>query len=149
MILKNRNIVLFFILVSTILFPLNFAYAQSTTTNITVQVNKTEIIHRSWVINTIGDKKGVKCNVYKPPDMFLTKKPKFGKVKFKKGVVIDNNELRGDDKKYCKDKVIRATIAEFTSDKKGKTSFKIQVLYRQGRYEEHIFGNYLFNVNVR
>ena len=81
--------------------------------------------------------------------MILTKKPEFGKVIFKKGVVIDNNKLSDDNKKYCKDKIIKATTAEYISDKKGKTTFKIQVLYRQGRYEEHIFQNILFNVNVR
>ena len=63
--------------------------------------------------------------------------------------MIENAELSGDYKKYCKNKVIKATAVEFTGDKKGKVSFKVEVLYRQGRYEEYSFGNVLFNVNVR
>ncbi len=149
MLLNIRNVVLFFILLSTILFPLNLASAQSFTRNVTVAVNKPEIILRYWIINTDFDNKGVKCNVYKPPDMVLTRKPKFGKVKFKKEVVIDNDKLRGTNKKYCKDKIIESTTVEFTGNRKGIVSFNIEVFYRQGRYEEYILDNILFNVNVR
>ena len=53
------------------------------------------------------------------------------------------------EKKMCKGKTVKGTEIEYTGNKKGKTSFKVEVLYRQGRYEEHIFGNVLFNVNVR
>ena len=106
MFLKKRNVGLFFIILSTILFPLNFAHAQKSTRNVTVRVNKPEIILRYWIIDTIFDTKGVKCKVYKTPDMILWKKPKFGKVKIKKSVVIDHNFLRSDYKKYCKGKVI-------------------------------------------
>lgn len=147
--LKKRNIGLFFIILSAILFPLNFTYAKNTTRNVTVRVNKPEIILKYWIINTQFDRKKVKCQVYRPPDMFLVKKPKFGKVKFKIGVVIDNNELSDTNKKKCKGKIIKSTTVEFTANKKGKVSFKVQVLYRQGIYEEYIFGNVLFNVNVR
>jgi len=149
MFLNIKNIVLFVILLAMILFPLNLASAQSSIRNVTVFVNKPEIILRYWVINTDFDNKGVKCNVYKPPDMVLTKKPKFGKVKFKKGVVIDNDKLRGTNKKYCRDKIVKSTTVEFTGDRKGIVSFKIEVFYRQGRYEEYILDNILFNVNVR
>ena len=81
--------------------------------------------------------------------MILRKKPEFGKVKFKKGVVIDHAKMSEREKKMCKGKTVKGTEIEYTGNKKGKTSFKVEVLYRQGRYEEHIFGNVLFNVNVR
>ena len=149
MFLKKRNIGLFFIILSAILFPLNFAYAQNSTRNVTVRVSKPEIILRYWIIDTSFDIKGVKCKVYKPPDMILWKKPKFGKVKIKKGVVVDNKLLRNDRRKNCKGKVIKSTTLEFTGNKKGKDSFKVEVLYPQGRYEEYSFETILFNVNVR
>ncbi len=63
--------------------------------------------------------------------------------------MIDNSMLRGENRRNCKDKIIRATTIEYTGDRKGKVSFKVEVLYREGRYEEYIFGNVLFNVNVR
>ena len=149
MFLENRNLGLFFILFSAILFNSNHGYAKDITRNATVKVNKPEIIFKYWIINTDFDKDKIKCKVYKPPDMILRKNPEFGKVKFKKGVVIENNKLRDDDKKNCKDKIVKSTAVEFTGDRKGKTSFKVEVLYREGRYEEHIFGNILFNVNVK
>ncbi len=149
MCLKKRYLGLFVIFLSSILFSSTIAHSKNFTRNVTVRVNKPEIIWRHWVINTSFDKNKIKCMVYKPPDMILRKKPKFGKVKFKKGVVIDNDKLSEPDKKNCKGKVIRATTVEYTGDKKGKVSFKVEVLYRQGRYEEYIFGNVIFNVNVR
>ena len=149
MFLKKRDIGLFFIILSTILFSSNLAYSQDSTRNINVKMNKPEIILRRFVILTQFDKDKVKCQVHKPPDMILRKKPKFGKVKFKKGVVLDHDILNNAEKKRCKGKIIKATTAEFTGDKKGKVSFKIEVLYREGKYEEYIFGNVLFNVNVR
>ncbi len=149
MFLKKRNVGLFFIILSTILFPLNFAHAQTTTRNVTVRVNKPEIILRYWIVNTQFDKDKVKCQVYKPPDMVLWKKPKFGKIKIKRGVVVDHKLLRSDYRKYCKGKVIKATTLAYTGNKKGNDFFKVQVYYRQTRYEEHIFETILFNVNVR
>lgn len=149
MFLERRNISLLVILFTTIFFGINPVYSKNITKNATVQINKPAIIWKHWIINTQFDKGKVKCQVYKPPDMRIWKKPKFGKVTFKKGVVIDNNKLRDVEKTNCKGKVVKATAVEFTGDRKGKVSFKVEVFYRQGRYEEHIFSNILFNVNVR
>lgn len=149
MLLIKRITALFVIVISTVIFLLNSVKAKDFTRNVTVQMNKPEVIFKYWIVNTQFDRDKVKCFVYKPPDMVLRTKPKFGKVRFKKGVVIDNNKLRGDEKKNCKGKIIKSTAVEFTGDKKGKTSFKVEVLYREGRYEEYVFGNILFNVNVR
>ena len=81
--------------------------------------------------------------------MRIKKKPKFGKINFKKGVVLDHSKLSDTDKKNCKGKIIRSTAVEFTGDKKGKVSFKVEVYYRPGMYEEHFFTDINFNVNVR
>jgi hypothetical protein len=150
MLLEKRIISLIVILFSMIFLYTTTVYAKTPTRNVTVQMNKPEIIWRHWIVNTQFDKNKVKCMVYKPPDMRITRKPAFGKIKFKKGVVIDNDKLSGDNKKNCKGKVVKATAVEFTGDKKGKVSFKVEVFYRRGGgYEEYIFGTVLFNVNVR
>jgi len=149
MFLERRNISLVVILFTTIILIINPAYSKTFTRNVTVKMNKPEIIWKHWIINTRFDRGKAKCEVYKPPDMRIWKKPKFGKLTFKKNVVIDHAKMSDADKKNCKGKIVKATAVEFTGDKKGKISFKVEVYYRQGRYEEHIFGDVLFNVNVR
>jgi hypothetical protein len=149
MFLDRKVINLILSLFSVIYFNINPAYAKTVTRNVTVQINKPEIIFKYYIIDVRFDLDRVKCQIYRPPDMRMWKKPKFGMVKFKKGVVIDNDKLRGDQKNNCKGKIIKSTAVEFTGEKKGKVSFEVEVFYRQGRYEEQIFDTLHFNVNVR
>ena len=149
MFLDRKIFRLFLILFSVLYFNTSPVYAKVITRNVTVKVNKPEILFKYYIIDVRFDLDRVKCQVYRPPDMRMWKKPKFGTVKFKKGVVIDNDKLRGNQKKNCKGKLIKSTAVEFTGEKKGKISFEVEVLYRQGRYEEQIFDTLHFNVNVR
>ena len=100
MVLNKRKIDLFLIFISAISISTNIAYSKDFTRNVTVKMNKPQIIWNHWIVNTRFDKGTVKCIVSKPPDMRMWKKLKFGKVKIKKGVVYDNNKLSGDIKKY-------------------------------------------------
>ena len=49
----------------------------------------------------------------------------------------------------CKGKKVTGTTVEYTSNERGKTTFKIDVLFRQPGYYEHKFGDVTFNINVR
>jgi len=79
MFLKKRYFGLFVIFLSSILFSSSIAHSKNITRNITVRVNKPEIIWRHWVINTQFDKDKVKCLVYRPPDMILRENLNLGR----------------------------------------------------------------------
>ena len=112
--------------------------------NITVRVNKTEVVYQYALINARFEKEMEKCQAARPPTIVVTRKPKLGKVKVKNGVKFDSPKNSG-----CKGKKVLGSIVEFTSNSRGKTSFKIDVLYRQGGYYDHKFGDVTFNVTVR
>ena len=107
MFLDKKIFLLFLMLFSVLYFNISPAYAKIITRNVTVQTNKPEIIFKYYIIDVRFDLDRVKCQVYRPPDMRMWKKPKFWMLKFKKGVVIDNNKLRGDQKENCKGKIIK------------------------------------------
>lgn len=122
----------------------NIAAAFQEKRNITVRVNKTEVVYRYVLLNARFRKEMEKCQAFRPPSIVVTRKPDFGSVKIKKGVKFDSPA-----RSECKGKKVLGTIVEFTSAKRGKTSFKIDVLYRQAGYYDHKFGDVTFNVRVR
>ena len=111
---------------------------------ITVRANKTEVVYRFALLNARFAREMDKCQAARPPTIVVTRKPEFGSVKVKKGVRFDATDNPG-----CKDGKVLGSIVEFTSSKRGSTSFKIDVLYRQGGYYDHKFGDVTFNIRVR
>ena len=118
--------------------------AKQRTRNITVRVNKTEVVWTHFILNARFEKEMEKCQAYRPPTIVLRRKPKIGKVIIKNGVKFDS-----DKNSPCKGKKVLGSIVEFRSDKRGKTTFKIDILQRSGTHYDHKYGDVTINVTVR
>lgn len=112
--------------------------------NATVRLNEPEIIHTHWIQNSITGNPDAACRAIRPPTLVLKRKPKIGKVKIRRGVMIETSP-----RSPCKGKKVRGSTLEYTGTERGRDEFIIEVLFRHPAYYDHKFGEIKFRVRVR
>ena len=122
----------------------DFVFAKQLTRNHTVKLNKPEVVYEFALLNARFEKEMEKCQQFWAPTIVLRRKPKIGKVKIRKGVKFDTPK-----NSVCKGKKILGTTVEYTGTKRGKDSFKVEVMFSKPRYYEEKFHDVTFNINVR
>ena len=123
----------------------DFAFAKQLTRNHTVRMNKPEIIYEFALLNARFDTKREKCDeLWAVPTIVVRKRPKIGKVRIKKRAKIATPK-----NSPCKGKKILGTTVEYTGTKRGKDTFKVEVLFFKPGYYEQKYHDVTFNINVR
>ena len=132
-------------LVLCLLAQPEFAFAKQLTRSQTVRVNKPAIVYEFALLNARTDHKGEKCHeLWMAPSIIVRRKPKIGKVRIRKGVKIVSPKNSS-----CKGKRVLGTTVEYTGTKRGRDSFKVEVLFARPGYYDHKFGDVTINVTVR
>jgi len=112
--------------------------------NVTVRLDKPEIIHTHWIQSSPTAGADAACGAVRPPTLVVKRKPKLGKVKIRRGVMIDAGA-----NSPCKGRKVRGSTVEYTGTERGQDSFVIEILFRHPAYYDHKFGEIKFNVRVR
>jgi hypothetical protein len=124
--------------------PAALAQMRQPVKNVTVRLNKPEIIHTHWIQQAVTKNPDAACRAIRPPTLVVKRKPKLGTVKIRRGVMIESGA-----NSPCKGRKVRGSTLEYTGTQRGRDSFIIEILFRHPAYYDHKFGEMKFNVSVR
>ena len=151
MINKYAHIPRKFIFVISLLFLFVLIQSSSSakifTRNLVVNVNKVEVVYRfNLVLADPGnDKQMAKCLPAPSRQLkgFIRKKPKLGRVK------VNRDAKFKTDWAPCKGKEVKGIAIEYISSKRGKDTFRVQIIWDQPGHSFTVYEDITFNVTVR